>query len=400
MKLHFVWRGHNAQQKKTRGTINASSLLVAKAQLAQQGITVHTIYPTATATKQVSNRSVKANTITQFTRQLATLIKAGIPLLQALNLLERSEKNPTFRHVIFQVKTAVHNGSSFSEALKAHPNCFNSFYQQLVATGELSGTMETMMQALATHRERLAVLRQKVYKALLYPTLIVLAAGIITMLLLGFVVPQFEQLFSGFNATLPAFTRWVIACANHLQTYFFWLCAGGLFCSGGGYYSYRRFESVRHQSHRLALALPFFGPLWQTALISRFAQTLAITFAAGLPLLDALTAIRELLNNRVYQHAFQDIRTDVSNGVALHQAMANTGLFSDFCLQMIAIGESAGALETMLEKIYQTHADRLTQTIEQLNILLEPVIMIGLGIVLGGLIIAMYLPIFQLGAIF
>ena len=391
----YNWRGTNRAGKRIRGVTFAASESAVRAELWRRGIVpsrVRRALPGGGG--RVSNEE-----ITSATRQLATMIGAGIPLVQALDIIANSQDTPAVQALILRVKNDVEDGTSLSAALGKHPQHFDDLYVNLVAAGEQAGALETLLARIAAYREKAQSIRDKVKKALFYPAAVTVVALLVTVILLVFVVPEFESLFEGFGAELPALTLMVIGASDFVRSSG-WI-PGLLTAAGvvGFTQARRRLPSVRRFLERAMLRVPVIGPIVHMAATARYARTLAITFAAGTPLVQALEPVARATGNIVYEGAVLNIRDEVATGQRLQQAMKMSGLFPSIATRMIGVGEESGALEDMAERIADFYEERLDNAVDGLSSLLEPLIMAVLGVVVGGLVVAMYLPVFQMGQV-
>lgn len=394
----FAWEGTDRKGGKIKGEISSQSPALVKAQLRKQGIN-----PLKVRKKAVSlfsaGKKIKPMDIALFTRQMATMMKAGVPLLQSFDIIAEGFDNPNMRKLIDEIKQEVAAGNSFAASLRKKPMYFDDLYCNLVDSGEQSGALETLLDRVATYKEKTEALKAKIKKAMTYPIAVVVVAVIVTAILLIKVVPQFESVFEGFGAQLPAFTMMVVNLSRWLQEWWF-LVVFALFIS---FYSfgqaYKRSEKFRDSLDRALLKAPIVGPILYKAVVARFARTLATTFAAGVPLVDALDSVAGATGNVVFRNAVNRIKNDVSSGSQLNFSMRNTGIFPTMAVQMTAIGEEAGSLDEMLDKTASYYEEEVDNAVDNLTTLMEPLIMSVLGVLVGGLIIAMYLPIFQLGAV-
>lgn len=395
----FVWEGTDRQGRKTKGEITSSNPAIAKAELRKQGIV-------ATRVKKKSNGlnfniggGVTPADISLFTRQMATMMRAGVPLVQSFEIVADGVDKPKLRTLIQAIRTDVSGGNSFASAIRRHPLHFDDLFCNLVDAGEQSGSLETMLDRIATYKEKTEALKAKVKKAMTYPAAVMVVALIVSGILLIKVVPQFEQVFAGFGAELPAFTQMVIRFSEWTQEYWFLVVAG---VAGAGFafvQARRRSPALRDLIDRVSLHIPVMGNIIEKSAIARFARTLSTTFAAGVPLVDALNSVAGAAGNSVYHAAILKVRDDVSTGQQLNFSMRATGVFPNMVIQMVAIGEESGALDSMLEKSATHYETMVDDLVDNLTALMEPMIMSVLGVLIGGLIIAMYLPIFQLGAV-
>ncbi|WGL62035.1 type II secretion system F family protein [Pseudomonas sp. CW003PS] len=394
----FAWEGTDRKGGKVKGELSGQSPALVKAQLRKQGIN-----PIKVRKKAVSlfgaGKKIKPMDIALFTRQMATMMKAGVPLLQSFDIIAEGFDNPNMRKLIDEVKQEVAAGNSFASSLRKKPMYFDDLYCNLVDSGEQSGALETLLDRIATYKEKTESLKAKIKKAMTYPIAVVLVAMIVTAILLIKVVPQFESVFEGFGAQLPAFTMMVVNLSRWLQEWWF-LVLFVLFISIYGFgQTYKRSEKFRDSLDRALLKAPIVGDILYKAVVARFARTLATTFAAGVPLVDALDSVAGATGNVVFRNAVNRIKNDVSSGSQLNFSMRNTGIFPTMAVQMTAIGEEAGSLDEMLDKTASYYEEEVDNAVDNLTTLMEPMIMAVLGVLVGGLIVAMYLPIFQLGAV-
>lgn len=395
----YQWEGLNRSGEATGGVIEAVNLANAKAELRKQGFVPKKIKKKRKSLFNRTNRRISSVDITVFTRQFATMLNAGIPVVQAFDIVAKGYTNERMQELIQQIKKDVNTGSTLAEALKKHPNYFNELYCNLVDAGEKSGSLDVMLSKIAAYKERTESIKKKVKKALTYPAAVLIVAILVTAGMLIFVVPQFESLFKGFGAQLPAMTRMVIHLSKLAQSY--WFIAFGLV--GGIVYSFiyakKNSPDFALKVDKFLLKIPIIGKILKNAAIARFARTLAITFAAGLPLVDALKSVSGSTGNLLFAKATTKVRDDVSIGHSLQAALNSTDIFPQMMIQMVAIGEESGALEQMLAKSADFYEEEVDAAVDSLSSLLEPFIMCILGVLVGGLVIAMYLPIFKLGSV-
>lgn len=394
----YLWQGINKQGQAISGSITESSLLAVKYQLQRQGIS-----PTRVRRQRQRlfshKNTIKPVDIAMITRQLATMLKADVPLVKSLQLIARSVTKPTLHTLMTQLASSVENGLPLSVALQQFPRQFNSLYCDLVQSGENTGALAMMFEQLAIYREKAEKLKAKIKKAMFYPTMVVLVSGIVTAILLLWVIPQFEEMYNNFGAPLPWFTQWVIALSRGLQQYGGYLVIALL--TAGIFYRYcwRRSARLRHQQDRALLRLPVLGSILRKAALTGFARTLATTFAAGIPLIDGLIQSANATGNHIYRLAVLQVREQVMTGMPIHQALACTQLFPEIVVQMVMIGEETGALDDTMYKVASIYEREVDDAIEGLTNLIEPFMMLILGVLVGGLVIAMYLPIFNLGSV-
>ena len=330
---------------------------------------------------------------------MATMMKAGVPLVQALEIVGKGHENPNMGELVLAIKTSIEGGSSFAESLSKHPKYFDDLFVNLVDAGEKSGALETLLDKVATYKEKTEAIKKKVKKALTYPAAVVVVAFIVTGILLYFVVPQFQDLFQGFGADLPAFTLFVINLSAWLQKYWFVVLAS-IAATGFAYaQAHLRSAKFRRLVDRVMLKLPIVGDILYKSAVARYHRTLSTMFAAGVPLVEAMESVAGAAGNIIFYEKIMEIRDQISSGTQLQLAMAQTALFPPMAVQMVAIGEESGALDGMCEKVAEFYEDEVDNMVDNLSSLLEPLIMAVLGVLVGGLIVAMYLPIFKLGSV-
>ena len=395
----YHWRGKDRVGKKQSGEIKAGSPVLARAQLRKKGIIVKRIKRKSTLLIQLNKKPIKATDVSLFTRQLATMVKAGVPVVKAFDIISEGLENNSMDQVITDIKNEISAGSSLSVALAKHPQQFDNLFCSLVNAGEQSGTLDTMLDRLATYKEKIEALKSKVKKALSYPIAVLTVSFIVTGILLIKVVPQFAQTFSSFDAELPAFTRFVMQLSEWAQInalFFLIMIACSLLSIK---IIIARSKKMATAKDRLLLRLPIIGNIIKQTIVARFARTLSTTFAAGVSLVESLETVAETAGNHIYRQAIKDIANEVISGQTLHQAIFMTHRFPSLLVQMVAIGEESGSLDEMLTKVADNYEQQVDNSVDSLTSLLEPFIMSFLGIVIGGLMIAMYLPIFKLGAV-
>jgi len=394
----FTWEGIDRKGSKVKGELTGASPALVKAQLRKQGIN-----PQKVRKKSVSlfgaGKKIKPMDIALFTRQMATMMKAGVPLLQSFDIIGEGFDNPSMRKLVDELKQEVAAGNSFAASLRKKPQYFDDLYCNLVDSGEQSGALETLLDRVATYKEKTEALKAKIKKAMNYPIAVIVVAVIVSAILLIKVVPQFQEVFASFGADLPAFTLMVIGLSELLQEW--WLIV--LLALGGTAYllgsMHKRSEKFRNWVDRSVLKLPIVGDIIYKSSVARFARTLSTTFAAGVPLVDALDSVAGATGNVVFRNATMKVKGDVSSGMQLNFSMRTTGAFPTMAVQMTAIGEESGSLDEMLGKVATFYEDEVDNMVDGLTSLMEPMIMAVLGVLVGGLIIAMYLPIFQLGSV-
>lgn len=395
----YEWKGLNRAGEKMQGIIEARSLVRAKVELHKQGIIPKKVIKKRNAFFNKKNKKISSAHIAVFCRQLATLIAAGIPIIQAFDIVSKSQDNEKMRQLIYSIKSDVETGLSLAESLQKQTNYFNALFCNLVDAGEKSGSLEIMLNKVAAYKEKVERIKKKVKKALTYPIAVLIVAFLVTAGLLIFVVPQFQSLFNGFGASLPAITQGVVTLSTMFRSYWYIIFIGLGSLGYAFIYAQSHSPQFAQQVDRILLKCPLIGAIFEKAAVARFTRTLSITFAAGLPLVTALKSVAGATGNILYAQATDKIREDVATGQQLQMAMGNTGLFPNMAIQMVAIGEESGTLEQMLSKVADFYEEEVDNAIEALSSLLEPLIMLILGVLVGGLVIAMYLPIFKLGSV-
>jgi type IV pilus assembly protein PilC len=395
--IPFAWEGMDKRGNRVKGKSLAPDEAALRTELRRQGIAPSKIKKQSQAFK--SGGKVKPEDIAVFSRQLATMLASGIPLVQAFEIVGNGHEKPSVQKLILDVKQDIEGGTSLHEALAKHPLYFDDLYVNLVEAGEQAGALENLLDKIATYKEKTEAIKKKVKKALFYPAAVMVVAVVVTLILLIFVIPQFESLFKGFGAELPAFTQFVINLSKAVQKHGLLLAA---FVGGGVYafmYFKKRSRKMRETLDRLSLKLPIIGPILVKSAIARYARTLSTMFAAGVPLVEALESVAGATGNIVYENAVMKMRDEVATGQRLQRAMENTQLFPNMVIQMVAVGEEAGALDQMSAKVAEFYEAEVDNAVDSMSSLLEPLIMAILGVLVGGLVIAMYLPIFKLGAV-
>ena len=394
----FIWTGTDKRGVKVKGQTRGSNPSLIRADLRKQGIKPLKIRKQSNLFQKTEKKKIIPKDIAVFFRQLSTMLAAGVPLVQSFDIIGRGHDNAGMRELILKSKSDVESGTSLSDSLSKHPYHFDALVVSLVNAGEQAGVLEALLDNIATYKEKTESLKAKIKKALFYPTAVIIVAVIVTAILLIFVVPQFEELFSSFGADLPAFTRVVVNLSEFMQSYW-WLMAGIFFGIGIGFMQgKKRSRKFSRALDRTILKLPIIGPIMHKAAVARFARTLSTMFAAGVPLVEALESVAGATGNVVYSDAVLMIRDSVATGQQLQFAMSQTGLFPNMVEQMVAIGEESGALDSMLAKVADFFEPEVDDAVDALSSLLEPLIMSILGVLIGGLVVAMYLPIFKMGA--
>ncbi|WP_261259575.1 type II secretion system F family protein [Alishewanella sp. BS5-314] len=394
----FLYKGINRKGDKRNGEIKATSIAEAKALLRQQGVT-----PSAVKKKPKSlfgdEKRISAMDIAVVTRQIATMLGAGVPLVQSIDLIANGSDNKSLRALMQKISIKIQAGLPLSDTLREHPKYFDDLYCDLVKSGEQSGALDKIFDRIAIYKEKAEALKSKIKKAMFYPTAVMVVAGLVTSVLLIFVVPQFAEIFSSFGAELPAFTQFVLGISELMQEYW-WVVLGLVIIAG--YLtskSYRTSLKFRTACDAMLLKAPIFGMIFNKAAVARYARTLSTTFAAGVPLIEALESAAGAAGNEIYKKAILDVRDEVSSGNQMHFAMKQTNQFPEMVVQMVSIGEESGSLDSMLAKVANIYEQEVDDAVDGLTALLEPLIMAVLGVIIGGLIVAMYLPIFQMGNI-
>ena len=391
----FLWEGKNRDGKVIRGEMRAASQAVVQSSLRRQGI----INARVKKVRLKRGGKVGEKDISLFTRQLATMMKSGVPLLQAFDIVGRGHANPAVAKLLLDIKADVETGSSLSQAFRKYPLYFDALYCNLVGAGEQAGILDTLLERLATYKEKILAIKSKIKSALFYPIAVIVVAFVITAVIMIFVIPAFKDVFKSFGADLPAPTLIVIAVSDFFVAYW-WIIFGIIF---GGFYTFfeawKRSERVQMIMDRLLLRMPIFGDIIRKAVIARWTRTLSTMFAAGVPLVESLDSVGGAAGNNVYKVATKQIQSEVSTGTSLTVAMTNVNLFPNMVTQMVAIGEESGALDSMLGKVADFFEQEVDDAVEAMSSLMEPIIMVVLGSLIGGMVIAMYLPIFKLGAV-
>ena len=396
----FAYDGVDRKGIKIKGELPARNMALAKVTLRKQGINITNIREKRkNPLEGLMKKKVNTLDITIFTRQLATMMKAGVPLVQSFEIVAEGLDNPSMREVVLGIKGEVEGGNTFAGALKKYPQYFDKLFCSLVESGEQSGALETMLDRVAIYKEKSELLKQKIKKAMKYPITVILVALIVTLILMVKVVPVFQGLFGSFGAELPAFTQMVVNMSNWTQKYWFVLLLGIGIAITAFMEAKKRSKKFRDALDRIALKLPIFGDLVYKSIIARFSRTLSTTFAAGVPLIDALESTAGATNNVVFETAVLKIRDDVATGQQLQFAMRMANVFPSMAIQMVAIGEESGSLDAMLDKVATHFENEVDNAVDGLTSMMEPLIMAILGVLVGGLVIAMYLPIFQMGSV-
>ncbi len=393
----FQWEGVDSNGKKVRGKSLAQSESAVRAELRRKGVVAQKVRKQSTLFQRQGK--VTPGDIAIFSRQLATMLAAGIPLVQAFDIIGNGHDNPAMQKLVLAVKADVEGGTSLADALARHPLHFDDLFVNLVTAGEQAGALETLLDKIATYKEKTEAIKKKIKKALFYPAAVLVVAAIVTTILLIFVIPEFESLFQGFGADLPGFTRMVIDLSQFVRAQGIWLALGIGAVIGGYIYMHKRSKKLRMAQDRVMLKIPVLGPILEKSAIARFSRTLSTMFAAGVPLVEGLESVAGATGNVVFEKAVLEIKDEVATGSRLQQCMENTGLFPNMVIQMIAVGEESGSLDEMSGKVADFYEEDVDNAVDSLSSLLEPMIMAILGVLVGGLVVAMYLPIFKMGAV-
>lgn len=399
----YTWEGTNRRGQTLKGELAGQNLAAIKAALRKQGITPKKVKRAAQPLFGIGGGPKKKKITTQdlsfFTRQMATMVKAGVPLVQSFDIVADGADNLSLKEVIYKIRDSVASGNEFATSLRQYPQYFDELTCNLVEAGEQAGTLETMLDRIAIYKEKTEELRARIKKAMMYPVITLLVAFAVTLILLIKVIPSFQSIFADFGAELPAPTQIVIGLSEITQQYYLFVLATVGIAVVGFVQAIKRSPEFRDKAQAFSLKLPVFGNIIEKAAIARYARVLSTTFAAGVPLVDALDAVARAVGNSVYRDAVFQIRDDVATGQQMHMSMRATKIFPNMVIQMTSIGEESGALDTMLEKAATHYESEVDNAVDSMTALIEPGIMVFLGVVIGGLIIAMYLPIFQLGSV-
>lgn len=395
----FVWEGADKRGVKMKGEQQARNANLLRAELRRQGITPNVVKPKAKPLFGAAGSAIKPKDIAFFSRQMATMMKSGVPIVGSLEIIASGHKNPRMAKMVNAIRADIESGSSLSEAISKFPVQFDELYRNLVRAGEGAGVLETVLDTIANYKENLEALKGKIKKALFYPAMVIAVALLVSAILLVWVVPQFEDVFKGFGADLPAFTQMIVNLSRFMVSWW-WLMlivlAGAIV---GFIFAYKRSPSMQHSMDKLILKVPVIGQIMHNSSIARFARTLAVTFRAGVPLVEGMETIAGATGNSVYEKAVLRMKDDVSVGYPVNMAMKQTNLFPHMVIQMTAIGEEAGALDAMLFKVAEYYEQEVNNAVDALSSLIEPMIMVFIGTIVGGMVIGMYLPIFKLASV-
>ncbi|MGO8754628.1 MAG: type II secretion system F family protein [Gallionellaceae bacterium] len=390
----YLWEGKDKSGKIIKGEMRAAGEASVSAHLRRQGINV-----TKVKKRSGSGKKIKDKDITLFTRQLATMLKSGVPLLLSFDIVSKGHSNPSVSRLLNDIKLDVETGSSLEQSFRKFPLYFDELYCNLIGAGEAAGILDGVLDRLATYKEKILAIKSKIKGALFYPTAVIAVAFIITAVIMVFVIPAFKSLFSSFGADLPGPTLFLMSVSDYFVAYW-WLIFGGI---GGGIYAFlyfwKRNKKMQQVIDRLVLRIPVFGELIRKATIARWSRTLSTMFAAGVPLVEALDSVAGAAGNIIYSDATKQIQREISQGGSLTVSMQNTGVFPSMVVQMVAIGEESGSLDNMLSKVADFFEGEVDDAVEALSSLMEPMIMVVLGVLIGGMVIAMYLPIFKMGSV-
>jgi len=391
-EIQYSWEGKDKSGKAVKGEIRAAGSSVVAAQLRRQGIQVTSIKKSSRGGKAVTEKDIAL-----FTRQLATMLKSGVPLLQAFDIVGKGHSNPSVARMLMDIKTEVETGSSLEMAFRKYPLHFDDLFCNLIGAGEAAGILDNLLDKIATYKEKILAIKSKIKSALFYPVSIIVIAFVITAVIMIFVIPAFKELFKSFGADLPTPTLVIMGISDWFVEWWwaiFSIIGGGLYTF---FYFWKRNKKMQRTMDIIMLKLPIFGNLIRIATIARWSRTLATMFAAGVPLVESLDSVAGAAGNAVYYEATKAIQREVSSGNSLTSAMTNSGVFPNMVLQMMAIGEESGAIDNMLNKVADFFEAEVDDAVEALSSLMEPVIMVVLGTLIGGMVIAMYLPIFKMG---
>ncbi|PWB27047.1 type II secretory pathway protein [Stenotrophomonas sp. SPM] len=395
----FVWEGTDKRGVKMKGEQLAKNANLLRAELRRQGINPGQVKVKPKPLFGSAGKPVGPKDVAFFSRQMATMMKSGVPIVSALEIIGSGHKNPRMKKMVDTIRTDIEGGSSLYEAVSKHPVQFDELYRNLVRAGEGAGVLETVLDTVATYKENIEALKGKIKKALFYPAMVVVVAMLVSSIMLIWVVPQFEDVFKGFGADLPAFTMLVVNLSKFMVSWWWLILAVVIGSVVAATMAYKRSPKMQHAMDRFILKVPVIGQIMHNSAIARFARTTAVTFKAGVPLVEALSIVAGATGNKIYEEAVLRMRDDVSVGYPVNVAMKQQNLFPHMVIQMTGIGEEAGALDAMLFKVAEYYELEVNNAVDALSSLLEPMIMVFIGVVVGGMVIAMYLPIFKLGAV-
>ncbi len=395
----FVWEGTDKRGIKMKGEQLAKNANLLRAELRRQGINPGQVKPKPKPLFGAAGKAVTSKDIAFFSRQMATMMKSGVPIVSALEIIGSGHKNPRMKKMVDGIRTDIEGGSSLHEAISKHPVQFDELYRNLVRAGEGAGVLETVLETIASYKENIETLKGKIKKAMFYPAMVLVVALLVSSILLIWVVPQFEEVFKSFGADLPAFTQMVVNLSRFMVSWWWLMLIALIGAIVATIMFYKRSPKMQHTVDRLILKVPVLGQIMHNSSIARFARTTAVTFKAGVPLVEALGIVAGATGNKVYEEGVLRMRDDVSVGYPVNMAMKQRNLFPHMVIQMTGIGEEAGALDAMLFKVAEYYEQEVNNSVDALSSLLEPLIMVFIGTIVGGMVIAMYLPIFKLGAV-
>jgi type IV pilus assembly protein PilC len=394
----FVWEGTDKRGIKMKGEQQAKNGNLLRAELRRQGITPMVVKPKPKPLFGAAGSRITAKDIAIFSRQIATMMKSGVPLVQSLEIIGNGQKNLRMKNLVEAVRVDIEGGSSIYESMSKHPVYFDELYRNLVRAGESAGVLETVLDTIATYKENTEALKGKIKKALFYPAMVIAVAILVSSIMLVFVVPQFEDVFKNFGAELPAFTQLIVQFSRFMVSWWWLMLIATIGTIVGFVFAYKRSPGFQHFLDKVVLKIPVIGAIMHNSAVARFSRTLATTFKAGVPLVEALESVAGATGNSVYEKAVWRIRDDVSVGYPVNMAMKQVNLFPHMVVQMAAIGEEAGALDTMLFKVAEFYEQEVNNAVDALASLLEPMIMVIIGVMVGSMVVGMYLPIFKLAA--
>ncbi|HMM57486.1 MAG: type II secretion system F family protein [Xanthomonadales bacterium PRO7] len=396
---NYTWSGTDKRGVKMKGDFAAKNATLVKAELRRQGINPLSVKPKGKPLFGSTGKTIKARDIAVFSRQIAVMMAAGVPMVQGIDIMANGSTNPRMKNMLNDVKANIEGGSSLHEAMGKYPVQFDELYRNLVKAGESAGVLDTVLDTVATYKENIEAIKGKIKKAMFYPAIVFAVAILVSAILLIFVVPQFEDVFKNFGAQLPAFTQMIVNASRFLTSYWWFVLLWVAGIIAALIFAYKRSPRFAHFLARAVLKLPVVGQILQQSAIARFSRTLGVTFAAGVPLVEALDSVAGATGSPVYNDAVRRIRDDVSVGHQLQLAMRQTNIFPNMVVQMVAIGEESGALDKMLFKVAEFYEQEVNNAVDALSSLLEPFIMVIIGTIVGGLVVGMYLPIFKLAAV-
>jgi len=395
----FTWKGTDKRGVVMKGEQQAKTEALLRAELRRQGINATQVKPKSKPLFSAAGKKISAKEIAIFSRQLATMMKSGVPIVQALEIIGSGQKNPRMGDMVNALRADIAGGSSIYEAMSKYPVQFDELYRNLVKAGESAGVLETVLETIASYKENMETLKGKIKKALFYPAMVIAVALVVSAILLVFVVPQFEEVFKSFGAELPAFTQMIVAMSRFMVSWWWAILLAFIVAIGAFIFFYKRSPKFQHFLDRIILRIPVIGQIMHNSAVARFARTLGVTFAAGVPLVEALGIVAGATGNSVYEESVLKIRDDVAVGYQVNMAMKQVNLFPHMVVQMTAIGEEAGALDAMLMKVAEFYEQEVNNAVDALSSLIEPFVMIIIGVLVGSMVIGMYLPIFKLASV-